>query len=108
MKVTEFSIDRARLARNAYFVEDRACCLGQYAKACGHPGQITCDTEYHLLQEFLESFKNVKVFHTIVVYNADLLCGEDQEHKRGIYERRIVSAFARAGVTATFTGVYPA
>lgn len=102
-----FSIDRAALA-NKYFDGGRACCLGQYAKAFGHPGHLMGDVAQRHMRDLLQPIVEAKAFSIILINNADLFCGGGNLERAGsLYEQRVISAFALAGVTATFTGEYP-
>lgn len=103
--ITEFTLDRARLA-SRFFVSGRACCLGQYAKACGHPGHTVGAAEEKLLRELIQPVLDARVYSTILVGNSRLL-DESYAPLRHESEQDVIDAFAKAGITATFTGEYP-
>lgn len=104
--ITEFTLDRARLAKSKFFDGDCACCLGQYALAAGHPGYITDDAAQKHMRELLQPFMDGKVYSVILIGNAQLFEEKDAA-ARAANEQSVIAAFAKAGITATFTGEYP-
>jgi len=104
--ITEFTLDRARLAKSKFFDGDCACCLGQYALAAGHPGHLTGDAAQKHVRGLLQPFMEGKVYRTILTGNARLF-EEKHADARAANEQSVIDAFAKVGVTATFTGEYP-